>query len=128
MEQIHVEELASRSIESELFADVTALRADKTSVDAQQAEVTADESGAGPWTARRKWAEIPDESVLVDLSQAPGKVCTAALIPYPPGIPLLCPGEIISEEDVRYISLLRKRGEKVIGVDHKGRVAVGGPV
>ncbi len=96
--------------------------------EAQQGEVTADESGAGPWTARRKWAQIPDESVLVDLSHAPGKVCAAALIPYPPGIPLLCPGEIISEEDVRYISLLRKRGEKVIGVDHKGRVAVGGPV
>ena len=44
---------------------------------------------------------------------------------YPPGIPLICPGEKMTEEDIAYIRALREAGEKVIGVNEKGEVTVG---
>ena len=80
---------------------------------------------AGLWTRRREIRRISGESELVTLEEAAGRVCTTALIPYPPGIPLVCPGEIISGEDIEFIRGLRERGEKVIGVDPEGRVSVG---
>ena len=38
---------------------------------------------------------------------------------------MVCPGEVIDEETVRYVTQLREAGEKVIGVDELGRVVVG---
>ncbi len=47
------------------------------------------------------------------------------MIPYPPGIPLLCPGEKFHKEQVAHIRTLRAMGEKVIGVTPGGGVFVG---
>jgi len=38
------------------------------------------------------------------------------LIPYPPGIPLICPGECIKKDMVNYIKLLYNKGIKVLGL------------
>ena len=45
-----------------------------------------------------------------------------SVIPYPPGIPLVTPGEVITQELVDYIKLLVKKGMDVIGMemDHTG--------
>ena len=59
------------------------------------------------------------------LSAAAGRISAAMVIPYPPGIPILCPGECIEDDMIAYIMYLRRMGEKVIGVDEKGNVLVG---
>ena len=69
--------------------------------------------------------EIPQERESVHITQAAGRVCVAAIIPYPPGIPLICPGEIFTQEIVDYVKAQREAGEKVIGVDEELRVSVG---
>ena len=61
----------------------------------------------------------------VPLAEASGRVCARALIPYPPGIPAVCPGEVIPQEVVSAILAIRARGENVMGVDADGCVLVG---
>ena len=46
-----------------------------------------------------------------------GTVARQAIIPYPPGIPLVAAGEVITEEIILEAVKLRLRGHKVIGVD-----------
>ncbi|HPZ59192.1 MAG TPA: hypothetical protein PK645_01430, partial [Bacillota bacterium] len=66
----------------------------------------------------KKWKRIP-------LIEAEGKICASSIIPYPPGIPLVCPGEMLDKDTIAYIKALRDAGEKVIGVNENGEVAVG---
>lgn len=68
---------------------------------------------------------IPRDKVFVGLQDAVGAVCAASIIPYPPGIPFLCPGEEITREAVEYIKSLRDADEKVIGVNDRGEVLIG---
>ena len=78
-----------------------------------------------PWTKKLKRAKIPIEKEEIDIMNAEGRVCASSLIPYPPGIPICCPGEIISKEVIDYILELRKNEEKVIGINEKQKIFVG---
>ena len=69
--------------------------------------------------------DIPQIKKSVPLSEAEGLICAASIIPYPPGIPYICPGERITAEAIAYVRNLRSHGEKVIGVDERGCVLVG---
>ena len=77
------------------------------------------------WTIRPEQREIPIEKELIPLADAQDRICAASLIPYPPGIPLVCPGEVINQEVIDYVTKCRIHGEKVIGVDESGRILVG---
>ncbi|WP_147535855.1 aminotransferase class I/II-fold pyridoxal phosphate-dependent enzyme [Bacillus marasmi] len=55
------------------------------------------------------------EMKKVDFDQAVGKICAEMIIPYPPGIPLLFPGEMISEEDVKQIVWHLNKGTRFQG-------------
>lgn len=68
---------------------------------------------------------IPKNKEYVDMDQAVNRICAGSIIPYPPGIPLICPGEEITDEAVIYIKSLRASGEKVIGVNDNNQVLVG---
>ena len=57
-------------------------------------------------------------------SEAAGRRLYDSLIPYPPGIPLACPGEILTKEAVQYLQERVRRNETVIGVDETGYVCV----
>lgn len=59
---------------------------------------------------------------VVPLDEAANCISGALVIPYPPGIPLVTPGEVITQELVDYIKLLVKKGMDVIGMemDHTG--------
>ncbi|MBQ8986788.1 MAG: hypothetical protein IJ100_06035 [Lachnospiraceae bacterium] len=72
-----------------------------------------------------KLVGIPSEKEFVPLEQAAGRICAASVIPYPPGIPFVCPGEVITQGIVTYIKALREDGEKVIGVNDRKQVLVG---
>lgn len=68
---------------------------------------------------------VPHNVEYVPVCEAAGRVCGASVIPYPPGIPIICPGEVMDEEILNYVSELRAKGEKVMGIDEKGRVVAG---
>ncbi len=68
---------------------------------------------------------IPEFKESVPMEAAAGRICASSIIPYPPGIPIICPGEVIDEEILTYCADLRARGEKVMGIDDQGRVLVG---
>jgi len=76
-------------------------------------------------SGRSGLCEIPGYKKKVPLAEAAGLVCASSIIPYPPGIPLICPGERIEKDAIDYVLELRKRGEKVIGVSGQGEVFVG---
>ncbi|MBY0124485.1 aminotransferase class I/II-fold pyridoxal phosphate-dependent enzyme [Bacillus sp. S/N-304-OC-R1] len=55
--------------------------------------------------------------ISVPLDESTEKICAQLIIPYPPGIPLLFPGEKIREEDIDFIKLLLKSGARFQGGD-----------
>lgn len=69
--------------------------------------------------------DIPKTKRSVRIEDAEGCIAASSVIPYPPGIPFLCPGERITAEAITYVKALRKRGEKVIGVSADGEILVG---
>ncbi|MBQ9059774.1 MAG: aminotransferase class V-fold PLP-dependent enzyme [Firmicutes bacterium] len=82
-------------------------------------------SGAFLWTKRRPLRDLPAGKELLPLDQCEGRICASSIIPYPPGIPLICPGEELGAEEIAYVKELRERGEKVMGIDGQGRIVVG---
>lgn len=74
---------------------------------------------------RLSWHGAPVQKEYVALGEAAGRVCASSVIPYPPGIPIVCSGEIIDEDIVAYIKERRLNKEKVIGVTSDMKVAVG---
>lgn len=78
-----------------------------------------------PWTKKLKMKKIPMESEIIDIRNAVGKVCASSIIPYPPGIPICCPGEVITKELIDYVLDIRGKEEVVIGIDGKNQIIVG---
>lgn len=68
---------------------------------------------------------VPTIKERIKIEDAAGRVCASSVIPYPPGIPLVCPGEVFDEEVIEYIKQRRDAQEKVIGVDELNCVVVG---
>lgn len=56
------------------------------------------------------------DSVLMELVQTEGRVAGEYIYAYPPGIPVVVPGEIISEEVIERIQHMLKEGLNVTGV------------
>ncbi len=54
------------------------------------------------------------------LKDAVGCISGSLIVPYPPGVPLVCPGEGISAEIVEYLKLIMDRGAHVQGISWNG--------
>lgn len=63
---------------------------------------------------------------LIELSESKGKVSGGFIIPYPPGIPILCPGEKITEEIIEYIKFLISNNIQLLGYlnNNKEQIAI----
>ncbi|MDO4486573.1 MAG: aminotransferase class V-fold PLP-dependent enzyme [Bacillota bacterium] len=81
--------------------------------------------GAALWSNKRPLHRISKRRELKGLEECEGRICASSVIPYPPGIPFLCPGEQIGAQEIAYIRQLRENGEKVIGVNEKMQILVG---
>jgi len=57
------------------------------------------------------------------LGSATGKICTSMVVPYPPGIPLLVPGQLITEEIIQALQTYREYNVEIHGL-HDGMVKV----
>lgn len=66
-----------------------------------------------PFFSPKKW---------IPLSEAEGRIAGSMVIPYPPGVPILVPGERISAELVTYIGTLIQTGAEVMGVTEKHQI------
>ncbi|HHP50374.1 MAG TPA: aminotransferase class I/II-fold pyridoxal phosphate-dependent enzyme [Moorella mulderi] len=51
----------------------------------------------------------------VELEEAEGEISAEAITAYPPGIPLVCPGEVISYEIIEYVKVLKKERAELQG-------------
>ena len=59
----------------------------------------------------------------VKLENAMGRIAKDAIIPYPPGVPILCPGEVIQKQHIEIIGEILKAGGTCLGIKN-GFVAV----
>ncbi len=51
----------------------------------------------------------------IRLKESQGSICGEFVIPYPPGIPIVAPGEIITEEKIQQINVLKKANISFVG-------------
>jgi arginine decarboxylase len=57
------------------------------------------------------------EGESIPLDESSGRIAAATVTPYPPGVPVLYPGEIISRNHIVYIREILDAGGKVNGID-----------
>ncbi|MBV8355173.1 MAG: ornithine decarboxylase, partial [Candidatus Eremiobacteraeota bacterium] len=51
----------------------------------------------------------------VALKESAGRICAEVITPYPPGIPVVSPGEEITKEIIEYLRLEKKAGVRMQG-------------
>lgn len=70
---------------------------------------------------------LPSQAVTLDkvmqysyetmkLAESEGKVSRGIITPYPPGVPVICPGEVITQDTIQYIMSVIEAGGNVNGV------------
>ncbi len=57
------------------------------------------------------------EKESLPLDKAAGRVCTEFVMCYPPGIPILAPGELITPEIIKYIRYAKEKGCQMTGTE-----------
>ncbi|MDE6677841.1 MAG: aminotransferase class I/II-fold pyridoxal phosphate-dependent enzyme, partial [Ruminococcus sp.] len=67
-------------------------------------------------------AETPRKAFYADkmslpLEKSVGRVCSEFVMCYPPGIPILAPGELITEEIIEYIKYAKDKGCSMTGTE-----------
>jgi arginine/lysine/ornithine decarboxylase len=55
------------------------------------------------------------EKISLPLTQCAGRVCAEFVMSYPPGIPILAPGELVTEEVIAYIRYAMDKGCTMTG-------------
>ena len=58
-----------------------------------------------------------DSKISIPIEDSVGKISGEFLMAYPPGIPILCPGEIITKEIINYVKTLKVTGLYVQGTE-----------
>jgi lysine decarboxylase len=59
------------------------------------------------------------EKKSIPFIQSGGRISGEYIIPYPPGIPLVCPGEVISQEIIEYAKILKGLEINIIGTSDR---------
>lgn len=57
------------------------------------------------------------DKVQIPLSECADRVCAEFVMCYPPGIPILAPGELITPEIINYISYAKEKGCTLLGTE-----------
>ena len=66
-------------------------------------------------TPREAWYS---EKELTPFDQAIGRVCAETITVYPPGVPVLLPGEVIEVEILDYLMQVKKYGGNIVCDNH----------
>lgn len=62
------------------------------------------------------WEAVSSEKEMTSIEEAEGKICADSIVPYPPGVPILMPGEIISKASIDEIKYYLKNDALVMGI------------
>ena len=62
-------------------------------------------------------AYFANKTRSIPMNEAVGHILSENIIPYPPGIPLLVPGEIIEQCHLDYLKYLIEKGSNIIGME-----------
>ncbi|PYG89187.1 arginine decarboxylase [Ruminiclostridium sufflavum DSM 19573] len=78
---------------------------------------------------KAKAGSLPYEAYMaqkkaIPLKESCGRICADVITPYPPGIPVLYPGEIIEKYHIRYISAVIEGSGKVNGISYNRYIQV----
>lgn len=57
------------------------------------------------------------EKESLPLEQTCGRICSEFVMCYPPGIPILAPGELITAEIIEYIKYAKEKGCSMTGTE-----------
>ena len=57
------------------------------------------------------------DKISLPLKDAAGHVCTEFVMCYPPGIPILAPGELVTKEIIEYINYAHEKGCQLTGTE-----------
>lgn len=57
------------------------------------------------------------KELWIDLDNSKGKICAETISVYPPGIPILIPGERISKEVIEYLITVKSKGGTISSLD-----------
>lgn len=57
------------------------------------------------------------DKISVQLGKAEGEVSAEFIIPYPPGVPILAPGEEVTKDIIKYLEKIRKENIEVLSSD-----------
>lgn len=55
------------------------------------------------------------DTKMIDIKNSAGYLCAEMVVPYPPGIPVIMPGEMIDQEIIDYLLQCKENGIKVSG-------------
>lgn len=70
------------------------------------------------------WEAYSSEKEVLPLQACEGRVCAEIITPYPPGVPLFYPGEIITTSGIQYINDIICAGGKVNGIGNNNFIRV----
>jgi arginine/lysine/ornithine decarboxylase len=73
-------------------------------------------------TPRQAWLA---RSRKIPWAECAGQVSAEAIIPYPPGIPVVNPGEVITEEIFEYVKMLKTEKIRFHGPADKTLSSIG---
>lgn len=61
------------------------------------------------------WEAVYQEKEAVSIESCVGRICGEMIVPYPPGIPIIMPGEVINKDIIDYALMCRDNGIKING-------------
>ena len=68
--------------------------------------------------------EVMDrQKTMVNLKSSEGKISAASIVPYPPGIPIVMPGERLTKETIAAIEYYLQYNVTVLGIND-GKIAI----
>lgn len=77
-----------------------------------------------PCMKYKPYEVLDKKSEWKDYNETNGMICKEAVVPYPPGIPIILPGEIINGEIIKTIEYYLKCGVTILGVNENNNINV----
>jgi arginine/lysine/ornithine decarboxylase len=75
-----------------------------------------------PMSVMHPYEVLDKEKTMVELKNSEGKISAVAIVPYPPGIPIVMPGEKLGEKSIAVIQYYIQANVTVLGIN-EGKVA-----